>query len=207
MVDALFAYLPYNFRLCLVIDNECLSKDTIFIVCFSTGHCVGMVASGYVLWTAFLKFFKYCPDVFQAGASVVIRGCPGLLIRGNTMKKSLILSVGFTCLLLMGGLSQAYAESKELPPSVMEEVLMSEQLIAIGKARKEPLLILAAMRLRSTLGQGAGTLGDELTTKDAAITEARKLAKGNAALLGIVDDVATQGSRRMCIYARNGACY
>ncbi|MCP4199041.1 MAG: hypothetical protein GY762_17995 [Proteobacteria bacterium] len=122
------------------------------------------------------------------------------------MKNNLILSVGFVCL-LMGGMTQAYADSKDMPPAVMEEVLMSEQLIALGKARGEPLLILAAVRLRSTLGQAEGALGNELTSKDDALTEARKLARGNAALLGLIDDVATQGSRRMCIYARNGVCY
>ena len=79
--------------------------------------------------------------------------------------------------------------------------------MALGKARGEPLMILAAIRMRSTLGGEAPSMATGLTSREDAIAEARKLAKGNKALLGIVEDVASAGSRRMCIYSRNGVCY
>lgn len=101
----------------------------------------------------------------------------------------------------------AKADEKDLTPAVMAEVAMAEQLLALGKARGEPMLILAAVRLRDTLGQGTAPMADSLSSRDDAIAAARDAAKGDPALLGVIADVEAEGSRRMCIYARNGVCY
>jgi len=101
----------------------------------------------------------------------------------------------------------ANAEGDDLTPAAMQEVVMAEQLMALGKARGEPLMVLAAIRLRATLGGPSGAPLAGLTSQEEAIAIARDLAAGDDALLGIVGDVEVNSSRRMCIYARNGVCY
>ncbi|MEM1162168.1 MAG: hypothetical protein AAGJ28_14630 [Pseudomonadota bacterium] len=101
----------------------------------------------------------------------------------------------------------AKAEEKDLTPAVMAEVAMAEELVAMGMARKEPLMILAAIRMRATLGADTGATGDGFTSLDDAIAAAKEMATGDDAMMGLIEDVAAESSRRMCIYARNGVCY
>lgn len=103
--------------------------------------------------------------------------------------------------------SPALAEGDDLTPAAMQEILMAEHLIALGKARGEPLLILAAIRLRSTLGGQEGEPVTGFTSQDDAVAIAKELSAGDDAMQGIVGDVEVNSSRRMCIYARNGVCY
>ena len=60
-------------------------------------------------------------------------------------------------------------------------------------------LILAGIKLRDDLGGDMGTLPAETTGKDAAFTAARTAATGDDALLGMIDDIEAEGSRRMKI--------
>ncbi|WP_226779852.1 hypothetical protein [Oceaniglobus trochenteri] len=84
-------------------------------------------------------------------------------------------------------------------PATMDEIAMSEKLIALGQARGEPLLVLAAIRLRATLGGETGAAGDTLTSREDAFALARELAGDDPAMAGIIDDAETEGSRRMPI--------
>jgi len=100
-----------------------------------------------------------------------------------------------------------FAQDNDLTPAAMAEITMSEQLFAIGKARGEPVMMLAALRMRDTLGMESAAPAAEFTSKDDMLAAAREAAGGDTALLGVIEDVAASGSRRMCIYARNGVCY
>ncbi len=113
----------------------------------------------------------------------------------------------FICLLTFSTIFTLHAEEKQLTPAAMAEIALSEQLMALGTARGEPMMILAAVRIRATLGGKAGSLGEGFTSQEDAIAMAKKFAKGDEALIGIIDDVAAGSSRRMCIYARNGVCF
>ncbi|WP_299922079.1 hypothetical protein [uncultured Pelagimonas sp.] len=99
------------------------------------------------------------------------------------------------------------AEEADLTPEAMAQITMSEQLMALGQARGEPVLILAAVRLRATLDGPSAAPNAAFTTHEDMIAAALKLAEGDEALSGVIEDVAAESSRRMCIYARNGACY
>lgn len=98
------------------------------------------------------------------------------------------------------------AEEKDLTPAAMHEVAMAEQLVSMGMARGEPLMLLAAVRMRATLG-GGGAMGDAVTSQEDMIAAAKEMAKDDPALMELIEDVAAESSRRMCIYARNGVCY
>lgn len=99
------------------------------------------------------------------------------------------------------------AEEADLTTDAMSQIVMSEQLMALGLARGEPTMILAAMRLRATLDGPSAAPGAGFTTQEDMVAAALKLAEGDDALIGVIEDIAAQSSRRMCIYARNGACY
>ena len=101
----------------------------------------------------------------------------------------------------------AEEEAAPLTPAMMEQVVMSEKLIAIGKERKDAILILAAIRLRSTLDGAAPAAADALTSSEDAFAAAMDAAAADEALQEIVKDVEASGSRRMPICARNGVCY
>jgi hypothetical protein len=117
--------------------------------------------------------------------------------------KTFILAGVFTVATAFDGLAQ----DKDLTPAAMAEIAMSEQLFAIGKARGEPVMMLAAMRMRDTLGMDTAAPAATFTSKEDMLAAAREAAGGDTALLGVIEDVAASGSRRMCIYARNGVCY
>ena len=93
----------------------------------------------------------------------------------------------------------SFAEDAAPTAAVLEQIVLSEQLIAAGIARKDPVLILAAIRLRADLGGDMGTPGGEVTSKEAALAAARDAAGDDAALLALVEDSATEGTRRMQI--------
>ncbi|MEF3048321.1 hypothetical protein [Pseudotabrizicola sp. L79] len=93
----------------------------------------------------------------------------------------------------------SFAEDAAPTAAVLEQIVLSEQLIAAGIARKDPVLILAAIRLRADLGGDMGTPGGEVTSKEAALAAARDAAGDDAALLALVEDAATEGTRRMQI--------
>lgn len=109
--------------------------------------------------------------------------------------------------LVISTILPAHADDADLTPAAMSQIAMSEALMAIGKARDEPLMILAAVRLRATLDGPIASTGTSLTSQEDMIAAAKKAAAGDEALLGVIDDVEASSSRRMCIYARNGVCY
>lgn len=118
------------------------------------------------------------------------------------MKKLIIASI-----LTISTTFAAHAQDAELTPGAMAQITMSEALLALGKARGEPMMILAAIRIRATLDGPSAATPPTFTSQDDMLAAAREAAAGDEALLGVIDDVAANSSRRMCIYARNGVCY
>ncbi|WP_323007438.1 hypothetical protein [Pseudorhodobacter sp.] len=109
--------------------------------------------------------------------------------------KSLLLSAA----LLAAISAPTLAQDAGPTAAVMDQIVMSERLIAAGTARNDAVLILAGIKLRDDLGGDMGTLPAETTGKDAAFTAARTAATGDDALLGMIDDIEAEGSRRMKI--------
>lgn len=97
----------------------------------------------------------------------------------------------------------AVAQDDGPSPAALEQIVLSEQLIAAGTARKDPVLILAAIRLRADLGGDMGTPSEGLTSKEDALAAARAAAGEDEALLAMIADAETEGSRRMPICTNN----
>lgn len=109
--------------------------------------------------------------------------------------KSILLAAAFVTAIAAPGQAQDAAPNA----AILDQIVLSEKLIAAGTARKDPILILAGIKLRDDLGGDMGTMAAEITSKEAAFAAARDAAAGDEGLIGLIDDTETEGSRRMKI--------
>ncbi|WP_127045837.1 hypothetical protein [Pseudorhodobacter sp. E13] len=119
--------------------------------------------------------------------------------------KSLLLTAAF----LTAFAAPTLAEDAGPTIAQLDNIVMSERLIAAGTARKDAVLILAGIKLRNDLAADMGTVADAPTSKEDAYAAARAAAAGDDALLGMIDDMEAEGSRRMpiCTYNTYGSNY
>lgn len=110
-------------------------------------------------------------------------------------------------LALNAGLALAADEKKAegaLSPAVIEQMDVANKLIALGDARKDPLLLLAAARLQKTLGGDEAAAAGHSAAPGDVLDRARKLSAGRKDLLGLADDVAAQKTKGGYIDAVSG---
>ncbi|MGE0844872.1 MAG: hypothetical protein AB7L41_01295 [Flavobacteriaceae bacterium] len=98
-------------------------------------------------------------------------------------------------MLATGFAAAASADDKAFSPAAMEQVTIANKLIALGRAKNDPLLLIAAAYIRSTLSDDAiGTL-DAMPSQSALLDEAKKLSNGREDFVGLVDDMAASKSK------------
>lgn len=71
-----------------------------------------------------------------------------------------------------------------------DEMQMVNKLIALGDARKDPILLLAAASLQKSMGEGT-TLPAKGMGVDDVLTRAKSFAVGRPDLIGVADELAT----------------
>lgn len=115
-------------------------------------------------------------------------------MKDNLMKKILLATaIG---LFAMNG---AFAEDEKAPtPGMMSQAILSEQLVAMGTERNDPLLLIAALRLRATLDDKDYSIASAFTTKDDLIAAATNAAGSREDLKALIDDVSDEKSRMFC---------
>lgn len=91
-----------------------------------------------------------------------------------------------------------------LTPAVVEQIDVANKLIALGDARKDPVLLIAAAKLQKSLGAEAAGTPTESTATNAVLERAKKLATGRKDLIGLADDVAAQKTKGGYIDAVSG---
>lgn len=91
-----------------------------------------------------------------------------------------------------------------LTPAVVEQMDVANKLIALGDARKDPVLLIAAARLQKSLSAEAAGNPTESTAPNAVLERAKKLAAGRKDLIGLADDVAAQKTKGGYIDATSG---
>lgn len=113
--------------------------------------------------------------------------------------KNVLLCMGVACLLLGGAAraeDSARAENPALSAEVIAQTNLANKLIALGDARRDPLLLIAAAKVQKSLGsnseQEAGA--HELDTRS-ILERARAYANGQSDLIGLIDDVAAMKSK------------
>lgn len=113
------------------------------------------------------------------------------------MKKLVSVVVG-SVFVVNAGLAFAEEAKKAAPslsPAVIEQMDVANKLIALGDARKDPLLLIVAAKLQKSFGaEAAGAPTQSVDTKE-VLERAKKLSAGNKELIGIADDVAAQKSK------------
>lgn len=78
---------------------------------------------------------------------------------------------------------------------LIEQLALSNKLIALGDARKDPLLLIAAARIQKTLdNQAIAALVADTATRS-LLDRARQYAGNRKDLIGLVDDIAAQKSK------------
>lgn len=101
----------------------------------------------------------------------------------------------------LAGPSMALAQDKPaqggqaLTPGIVEQLDVVSKLTNYGIERKDPLLLLAAARLATTVAPEAAASADALGA-DALIAKAREI--GGAGIDALADAVASESSRGLC---------
>ncbi len=91
-----------------------------------------------------------------------------------------------------------------LTPAVVEQMDVANKLIALGDARKDPILLIAAAKLQKSLStEAAGSPAQSTATND-VLDRAKKLATGRKDLIGLADDVAAEKTKGGYIDAVSG---
>ncbi|EFL88529.1 hypothetical protein [Ahrensia sp. R2A130] len=110
--------------------------------------------------------------------------------------RTLLLALAISLSFAGSALAQdAKPGAKAVPPGVMAQVVLSEQLIALGTARNDAHLLLAAMRLRSDVSDEMPAIGGEVTSDEALDAALAKAVAGNDALTGVAEDVKASRPR------------
>jgi hypothetical protein len=87
------------------------------------------------------------------------------------------------------------AEQGDLSPAVVAQLNLANKLIALGDARKDPLLLIAAAKIQKNLGGDAPELPSRLSSSSDILARAKTFAAGNNDLTGIIDDIEATRSK------------
>lgn len=114
----------------------------------------------------------------------------------------MLAGIGMTGVLFAGCVDLAFAEDAQTraAPSaaVIEQVDIANKLIALGDARKDPVLLIAAAKLQKSLGAEASSMPTQSTAVSDVLARAKKFSAGRKDIEGIADDVAAQKSKGNC---------
>lgn len=86
-------------------------------------------------------------------------------------------------------------QSGPVTPSMLEQLTIADKLIAYGAERKDPILILAAVQLRSNLADSGGQAAGAATSTEDALKLAAEYAGANAGIKQLIEEIQSTGSR------------
>ena len=94
-------------------------------------------------------------------------------------------------------------------PAVIEQLAMANKLIALGDARKDPLLLIVAAKIQKSLDADVGNTQAHSTMIEDVLDRAKKYAGIRKDLVNIADDIAAMRSksyRSDCAGFQRGPC-
>lgn len=120
--------------------------------------------------------------------------------------KRVLLAFCLSVLPLSGAIlaGPAAAEEQRITPAASEQVMMAERLAALAEARKDPLLMLAALRMRASLDDTAMPVPQGFSSTEELTARARALAEGDDAMTALLADVEAEAGRG---WDNAGYCY
>jgi hypothetical protein len=104
------------------------------------------------------------------------------------MKTRLMTLAAVAVMALPAGSALAQDE-KGLSPAVVQQLDLINRLVALGDARKDPLLLLAAASIQKSLGTSAEVLPAQSTAPDDIMSRAKALSVGRKDLLDLAADL------------------
>jgi|CXWL01.1.fsa_nt_gi hypothetical protein len=109
--------------------------------------------------------------------------------------KTKLLSAFLGCVLALNSAASLADEDKGPSPAVIEQLNVVNKLIALGDARKDPLLLLAAASLQKSMGAEVVSAPMKSTAPEDVLDRAKTLAAGRKDLIAIADDMAAVKSK------------
>ncbi len=104
------------------------------------------------------------------------------------MKTRLITLAAAAVMALNAGSVMAQDE-KALSPAVVQQLDLINRLVALGDARKDPVLLLAAASIQKSLGTSTETLPAQSTAPEDIMARAKALSVGRKDLLDLAEDL------------------
>ncbi len=89
----------------------------------------------------------------------------------------------------------ALAEDKTLSVAAVQQLALADNLIAIGVARKDPFLLIAAVRIRTGLTEDAATLQEDLKSNEDVLAKAAEFSAGREDVAALIEDIKAEGGR------------
>ena len=112
----------------------------------------------------------------------------GANLKELTMKTRLITLVAAAVLSLNAGTALAQ-EEKGLSPAVVQQLDLINRLVALGDARQDPLLLLAAASIQKNLGTSSETLPAKSTSPEDIMARAKAMSAGRKDLMDLAADL------------------
>jgi|GEM_PF-2199423 len=103
--------------------------------------------------------------------------------------KTRLLSLAVAAFLSINAGSALAQDEKGLSPAVVQQLDLINRLVALGDARKDRVLLLAAASIQKSLGTDAETLPSKSTAPDDILARAKALSVGRKDLLTMADDI------------------
>ncbi len=87
-------------------------------------------------------------------------------------------------------------DEKTLSPAVVQQLDLINRLVALGDARRDPILLLAAASIQKSLGTDAETLPAKSTAPEEILARAKALSLGRKDLMDLAEDVGATKAKR-----------
>ena len=105
------------------------------------------------------------------------------------MKSKLVALSAATLMAFNAGNALAQDE-KGLSPAMVQQLELVNRLVALGDARKDPLLLLAAASIQKNMGTDSASLPTQSTSPDDIVARAKGMAGGRKEIATIADEVS-----------------
>jgi hypothetical protein len=103
--------------------------------------------------------------------------------------KSKLIALAAAGLMVLNASTAMAQDEKGMSPAMIQQLELVNRLVALGDARKDPLLLLAAASIQKSMGTDTATLPTQSTAPEEIIARAKGMAGGRKDIAAIADEV------------------
>ena len=104
--------------------------------------------------------------------------------------KTRLMTLAAAAVLAMNAGTALAQDEKGLSPAMVQQLELVNRLVALGDARKDPLLLLAAASIQKNMGTDSASLPTQSTSPDDIVARAKGMAGGRKEITAIADEVS-----------------